>query len=313
MKQLCLFLIVLVLPIVSYGQFTGDTVIVYVDNRVEIKVAIPDYTDLDTSDSVIFALIEFNKILPEVSGQLSSEGADLIRYSVGGTFTVEPGDPKIIYMNKDGKLSNTGFRDRAIIHGEKYKIFIESSDISTLSDLSMADCIENVKSKLPEKKRWSASIYYECTNGDIKELEIKNNELDMLGLQFGAGAGLIKSKWVADISFGVNLGLNHKGISRSPYISANMIFDFDQENNMSINTFLNVGYSFDVSRKEDETDMLGVELGYLISKQGELFGDNTFKFGVNWSPAKNIMVTPTLYVTDNFKQAFPGIRIGFGF
>ena len=313
LKQLCFFLIVLALPIVSYGQFTGDTVIVYVDNRAEIKVAVDDYTDLAKSDSVNIALDEFRKILAEIEDQLSPEKADLVKYSFGSSLTIEPGDSKIIYLNKDGSLTNTGFRDQAIISGEKYVISITSTDLSKLADLALSDCMNKVKEQLPEKEHWPKSISYECTGGVITELENKNNSTDFLELQLGAGAGLIKSKWVADISFGVSLGLNHKGMLRSPYVSTNMIFDFDPENNMSINTFLNVGYRFDVSRKEDKPDILGVELGYLISQQGELFGDNTFKLGVNWSPAKNIMVTPTLYVTDNFNQAFPGVRIGFGF
>ena len=149
MKQLCLFLAITALPSLGFSQFIGDSVIVYVDQRIEIKVAVPDYTDLKSSDSVIFALKEFKRIIPEIENQLSSGNADLIKYSVGGSLTVEPGDPKIIYLNKDGQLTNTGFRDKAIITGEKYEIFIITSDIAKFADFAAANCFEKVVSMRP--------------------------------------------------------------------------------------------------------------------------------------------------------------------
>lgn len=313
MKHLYLILVVLALPILSHGQFIGDTVVVYVDNRAEIKVAVPDYEDLKKSDSIQIALTSFKSLIPQITNQLSSDKADLVRYSIEGELTIEEGDSKIIFMNNNGDLSNSGFRDLAIIHGEKYKIFITTTDLSKLTDLDLADCMKNAIAKLPKQTHWPRIISYECKDDAIVELENKNLEMDFLELQFGAGAGLIKSEWVADISFGVSLGLNKKGMRRGPNISSNMIFDFDAEKNMSINTFLNVGYSWDVSRKSEKPSMLGFDLGYLIVKQGEMFGENTFKIGATWSPAKHIFVSPQLFITDNFKQSFPGIRVGFGF
>lgn len=313
MKQLCLIFIISILPIIGFAQLKGDSVIVYVDNRVEIKVAVPDYNDLKTSDSIIFALKEFKRIMPEFESQLSSGSADLVKFSVSGPLTVEPGDSKIIFLNKGGKLTNTGFRDQLIIIGGKYKILITTTDLSKLEDLPLSNCFEKVIALLPEKNRSSMSLYYECINGNITELENKNNTTDFIELQFGAGAGLIKSTWAADFSFGIGIGLNHKGMIRSPYVSTNAIFDFDAENKININTFLNVGYSWNLDKKTDKPNLLGVEIGYLIVKQGDIFGENTFKFGIQWSPAKHIFVTPQLYITDNFKTVFPGIRIGFGF
>ncbi len=312
MKQLCLIIAISVLPTLGFCQFIGDSVILYVENRVEIKVAVPDYHKLKTSDSVIVALKEFKRIISGLENQLSPGSADLISYSIGGKLTVEPGDPKIIFMDKDGKLSNTGFRDKAVIRGTDFKIFITISDMSKLSDLPLSNCFEKVIAMLPRKTNWSRSIFYECINGNITEIENKINKMDFLELDLGAGASLIKSNWVADLSFGISLGFNHKGMYRGPYVSSNLIFDFDEEDKMNINTFLNLGYQWDINKKSEKLEYLGVELGYLISKQGDLFGKNTFKLGVNWSPAKFITVSPQLYISDNFKTAYPAIRIGFG-
>ena len=313
MKQLCLILTILVLPIFGHSQFIGDTVFVYVDNQVEIKVAIADYEELKKTDSVRLALTNFKNLIPEFAEQLSSDQADLVKYSSGGNLTIEPGDPKIIFLNSEGNLSNTGFRDQAIISGEKYKIFITTTDLYNLTALDLANCMKDAIAKLPEQTHWPRSISYECKDDNIIEVENKNLELDVLELQLGAGAGLIRSQWIADISFGVSLGLNKKGVHRGPTISSNMMFDFDIEKNMSMNTFLNAGYAWDIGRKSEKRSMLGFDVGYLIVKQGDMFGENTFKVAATWSPAKHINVSPQLFVTDNFKQAFPGVRIGFGF
>lgn len=312
MKKLCLILAISVLPTFGFTQFIGDTVIIYVDNRVEIKVAVADYIDLKTSDKIFSALEEFEKMIPEIEDQLSSASADLIKFSVGSSLTVEPGDPTFIYLIKDEELSNTGYRDQVIINGENFTVYITTSDILKITDLSLSSCLEKVIDLLPEKTMWSRSIYYECRNENIKKLETKSNSPDYLELQLGAGAGLVKNSLVTDISFGISLGLNHKGTIRAPYVSSNMVFDFGTESKININTFLNLGYQWEMNNKSEKRDFMGVELGYLISKQGDLFGENTFKFGINWSPAKLINVSPQLYITDNFKTIYPGIRIGFG-
>lgn len=314
MKRLCLIVLaIIIFPTLTSAQFIGDSVIVYVDNRVEINVAVSDFENLKSSKEVIEALEKFRALLPEIQNDLSSEKADLVKLTSNGTLTIEPGDPKIIYLEKDGKMSNTGFRDRAIIAGEDYQIIITTTDLSGISDMALNSCFEEVIKILPEKTHWSRNISYECIDGETSLIDNKNNHMDLLELHIGAGAGLIKGNWTTDLSLGLGLFLNKKGMMRGPQISANMIFDFADEGNMNINTFLNLGYAWDLERKTDEPNMLGLELGYLISKQGELFGENTFKFGVNWSPAKLVTVSPQLFVTDNFEQVFPGIRVGFGF
>ena len=145
------------------------------------------------------------------------------------------------------------------------------------------------------------------------KLEEKNNKIDFLELTLGAGAGLVNNTWVPDVSFGVGIGFDKKGVTRFPYISSNMLFDFDLEGSTYVNTFLNIGYGWDISRQPNKKEIVGVELGYLISQQGDLFGENTFKIGANWSPVKGVFVSPHLYVTDNFSTVYPGVRIGFGF
>lgn len=82
---------------------------------------------------------------------------------------------------------------------------------------------------------------------------------------------------------------------------------------VNINTFLNLGYRWNIDKEAAKPYLLGVQIGYLIGKQGDLFGDNTFKRDLNWSPVKTVFVSLQPYITNDFETVYPGIRIGFGF
>lgn len=313
MKQLCLILTIAVVPNLGFSQRISDSVIFYVDNRVEVKVVLPDYTDLKSTGKVDAALEEFSRLIPQLRSRLSSDAADLVKYSVGEGVTVEPGDPKVIFQKENGELTGTGVRDRAIIHGEAFEILITAADLANVPNLSLSSCLREVAKVLPKRSRWSKSLYYDCTDSQLELLEDRNNELDFLELNVGAGAGLIKHTWVPDLSLGVGIGFNRKGGLSFPVISSNLLFDFDAEGRVQLNTFLNLSYGWNISKQTNGKEVIQAELGYLVARQGDLFGENTFKLGVNWSPVKGVFVSPRLYITDNFDTLYPGIRIGFGF
>ncbi len=67
--------------------------------------------------------------------------------------------------------------------------------------------------------------------------------------------------------------------------------------------FLNIGYHPHIVKEPKKSTFLGVELGYLIVNQGDLFEGATFKLGVNWSPLKEVYVGPQLYATDSFNKS----------
>jgi hypothetical protein len=317
MKQLCLILAISTLSNYMNSQSLGDSVIVYIENRVELNVAIPDYINLKSSDKVATALEEFQRMLPELEGQLAPAAPELVKFIVGGSVTIEPGDPKYTYLITDGTLRNTGYRDQVIITGDNYKILITAVDLVTVADIPLATCLEKVIMMLPEKTRVSKSLYYQCVNNEILELKSEdhtNGKIDFLELGLTAGAGLVKNKWVADLSFMAGLGLVRKGVTKyQPYLSTDLIFDFDDSGDIDLNMFLNIGYRPNIIKDPKNSTFLGVDIGYLVVSQGMLFEGTTFKLGVNWSPLKGVFVGPRLYATDNFNRVFPGIRIGFGF
>ena len=316
MRQLCLFLASCWLFHTVNGQAIGDTIVIYIDSKVEMSIAVEDYEFLKNSNKESAAIEQFSQAIAAISDQLFGKTADLINYNAGGSLTIRPGDPTNFWIQKDGALSNTGVRDKAIITGSDFVITLVASDISLIRQLSLSDCIEKVKKNLPPQTKFSKTLYYHCVDGEIQEQSDRhkmNPPIDHLEINIGAGAGLVRNTWVPDLSFGIGIGFNKKGAVRYPYASTNFLFDFNPEGGANVNTFVNLGYGFNIGQGSKNGNRLGVELGYLVSRQGDLFDENTMKFGFSWSPVKAVYVNPHLYFTSDFKNAFPGIRIGFGF
>lgn len=306
----------LVIPQRSFSQAIGDTVIFYVDQLVEVKISIDDYSKLSANNGIPEALVSFRNALPSFMKSLSENIPELVRFQPNGSLSIEPGDPAIIYQQGQGGLIDTGFRDRAIIASDNFEITISAGDLSGIGDLALDKHLRRVINQLPPKTLRSRTLYFECVGDETKELSdqhITNPPGEFLELELGAGAGLVKNNWVTDISFGVGVDFNKKGAHRYPYISTNMLFDFSESNQINVNTFLNLGYGWNVTKFSPKKDKLYVELGYLIARQGDLFEENTFRLGFKWAPIKGVYVSPHIYASDGFSDIYPGVRIGFGF
>ena len=316
MRLLCLILFSAI-GFTTFGRTAGDTIVVYVDNRIEMMLIVKDYDELRSSNAEIEALDAFLSVLPDIAGQLTT-GADMIDFIPGEEVSIKPGDPSYKFLIKDQEVSNTGYRDVLRIELEESAIQVTTSDLSLLKDHPLSECVRKVKAILPEKNRHSKTFYYDCREGSVAELSDKsrtNLPLDMLNFSAGAGAGLVKNFWIPDLSFEIGIQLNKKGVLRhNAYISSNLLFDFSTESNLNINTFLNAGFRWNLDKDEETPDWLGFEVGYLIGQEGNLFGENTMKAGLNWSlfKGRSVTVSPHLYLTDNFKTVYPGIRIGIG-
>lgn len=317
MRKLCLFLSFLSLSYSAFSQAIGDTITMYIDNSVEINIATKDYHDLKDNKGIEQVLAQFLKHIPQLSDQLKAKRAELLYYAPGKSISIEPAVQKNIYLMVDEKLENTGIRDKAIITVDESKLIITTSDMSKITESSVLSCYNSVIAELPKKVNWSKTLYFQCINSEVTFLTDKeqtNSQIDALELSFGAGAGLVKNKWVGDLSVLLSVGLNHKGIIKhKPYLSFNFLYDFPSQRKTNINGFLNIGYGWNRNKTDKEANILAVELGYLLFKQGNTFDKNTLRLSFNWSPADAISVSPQLYISEGFKQAYPGIRIGFGF
>jgi hypothetical protein len=141
--------------------------------------------------------------------------------------------------------------------------------------------------------------------------------LDMLSLNIGVGAGIVKNQWVNDISLKVGFGFMNKGLQRNAYYAEfKMVYDFlnaSSDKLFSINSFVTAGWEHNYSRNIDKEKWFGVSLGYLVDRNTDFFEKNTWKFAVHKRINQTISVSPELYFNDFFKNVYPGIQIGISF
>ncbi|MBL4707638.1 MAG: hypothetical protein JKY48_04270 [Flavobacteriales bacterium] len=304
------------LPFIGAAQAIGDSLTIYIENRIELKIAIEDYDHLRDSNDVAKHLSSFQKHLGSIKAQLNSEDADLVTYTPDSALSLKKIDKENIFLIQKDQVLNTGFRDKAVIQLEGISISLTTSDLSTIDNISLSDCFAKLIPVLPEKTRLASFLYFQCKNGTVTYLEDKTigSQLDAIELSFGAGASLLKNKWVGDLSFRIGIRLNKKGaLQHYPYVSANLMYDFPSSNKVNINTFLTLGYRWSINNKDADLKTMGAEFAYLVSRQGDAFKEGTFRVGLSWNPIDAVSFSPQIYFPGGIKNAYPGVRIGFGF
>lgn len=130
-----------------------------------------------------------------------------------------------------------------------------------------------------------------------------------IGITGAIGIGFVRDIWSPAIK------IDFRFLKKESYkIKAGMQLQYFAQKNVTneyINTFSNfVTSEFWHYHRKNEM-WIGGGLAYLISDQGNVFGENTCKvfYGTTW---KIFDVRGELYFSDNFKTFFPGITILFG-
>ena len=83
---------------------------------------------------------------------------------------------------------------------------------------------------------------------------------------------------------------------------------------MNVNTFLTAFYKHNFSKSTLKDKWAGIGVGYLVKNSGNYFGKNTFKVGLFLNAQQSsIDIIPEIIITDNFKTAFPSLRLGLTF
>jgi hypothetical protein len=276
-----------------------------------------DYSKLQGNKDLEILITNFQSKIPQFVDQLKLEESEVVTYFSDSLLSIEKGDPKQIFIMDKSQLINTGVRDKAQLIHNGLSVTISTNDLSILSDFEIMECAKRVIDSSPEKSKMSKSLFFQCIDGTVTEIEEKNRTNsygDEIGLFMGTGVSLLKNTSLVDISFSADVIFLKKGlIKHNAYFSANLMYDFTSPSDMNINTFINVGYRFNFFKKRLREDLFGVEFGYLVSRQGNLFDENTFRLSFNKSIYKKIIFSPQLYMEDGFKKFYPGIRIGMSF
>jgi hypothetical protein len=314
--QISSLVLLLVLSNFIYGQKTTiDSANVQIENKAEINLAIYSYKNLAENVKTDFKSLQ--SILEETK-DIQEKKPFSINYEPNKSMTImqnEAGE-KIIWEN--GEQSIYQFNNQCNIRAKNYFLQIQFNELEELvSDSLLTQLLAVIDTTAHIQARYATTYNYSFEGLKLihnQQNDEKSGQMDMLMLKGGVGVNLIKSEPVIDVSAEIAFAFTKKGILKNQYfLSYNLLFDFMEESTVNLNGFLNIGYRNNLSKNKDKPNWLGVEVGYLVNRQGDLFGKNTFKLGVNWELGRYVSVSPQLYMSGGFTELYPAVRIGFGF
>jgi hypothetical protein len=282
--------------------------------KMEMLIQVKDYHHLTKGDQVLSLLQEFQSRIGEIQPSLPTTPYH-IRYLSQKQIEVKHSPVIRSFSISEDKGMTTDFKHRAILIDAKSNTQIDLAfdEISEIVETDFSQVMTGITANLPIQDRHLR--YLEYRPDETNQIALTKNKptgnLDMLSLMAGVGANVYQNQFLTDFTGEIGLQLNHKGILRNQfYVSNNLIFSFDPSS--TINNFTNIGYRRNFSHQKDKPNWLGVELGTLTKRSGELFQPNTMRLGMNWNAGKGIIVSPQLYFNGFFQQVSPGLRIGIG-
>jgi hypothetical protein len=295
-----------------------DTIHFQSKEKLEIYFLVPDYHNLTKDEKLQTILLDFQSRLKEIKDKIPTASAYNIEYKYLEKIEVIQSTKIAGFTISDEKAMVRDFQNQVIITdpNSNYQVNIGFDELDVLLGEDFNKLIGEVVAALPAKDRYLRYLEYQ-PDSQTNRLKLTQNRpsgyLDMLSLQAGVGANVYRSKFLTDITGEISLQLNQKGILRNQfYISNNLMFAFDESNSAVINNFTNIGYRRNLSNERGKPNWLGIEIGTVTKKSGDIFQSNTLRLGMNWQVGKHITVSPQMYFNGFFKQVSPGFRIGIG-
>lgn len=310
----------LIFSVKSYGQIAPppvlmDSIYIHIENSLEITISNCDYSMIkEVFEKDLIQLSQILKQDTSLFGKFESYSIDYVPQKKLSIKSANK-DERIIF--EGNKLKRSIYRNQCHINSGNYYADINFNDHNCITDTSNLNFIRRVFDSLPKKNRSVNSYHFRIANGQIKSLknlDHKYGGMNVISLELGAGAGVVKNQLTTDLSAKFALQFSKKGFWKNQYyISNNLFYLFDNSGKIQYNNFVNLGYRYNFSNDSKKTNWIGIELGYLTSRNGNFFDKNTFRLGVNWDIGRYMSISPSLYMSDNFNKVYPGIRLGIGF
>jgi hypothetical protein len=293
-----------------------DTVIITCNERVQVKIAVYNESELKNDTTIEAIVSELQKNLEKVKDNMPT-GFYKIVYNPGESMVIEKREPENKFWISGDTVTLFLQKIECVVITSGMHLFFTFFELNDILDPSLNACITASIGKLPLKTRSANTFHYSYADqtGAKETSRVKSNGLDMLTLKAGIGTAFVKNTIVTDIGGEMGFNFNKKGVLKNCYfLSANAAYVFsDQSDHFAINAFLNAGYKFNLSNDRSKSNWIGAELGFPIHKEGSFFSDNLFRFAVQWELGKSVYVAGQMYINKGFESAYPGLRIGFFF
>lgn len=331
---LILFLILCVKSGWGVEQFKGDTIRMKFE-KFMIEVISSDLSKNSLKQAAIAeSAIKISDLIEAV--RISEPGVDELIYIL---ISDVDGNKSLNYQNvtfenrkktvkkmvfSSGKILDKDFGNYLIEFRKpdftvKYYLTV-LQDLKKISEVSFKQQIEAAEKLIPDGRKKINGWLTLNDEGNFEPHfldEASPATLDMLILNAGVGAGVIKNQWVNDISFKVGLGFMNKGLQRNVYFAEfKMYYDFSNassDNLFSINSFVTAGWEHNFSKTIEKEKWFGLSLGYLVDRNTDFFEKNTWRFAIHKRINQTISVSPELYFNGFFENIYPGVQIGISF
>jgi hypothetical protein len=313
-KVYTLSLLLLSMVFIAYGQKTHlDSICIHIDDQMELKLSVYDYKNL--SESLENDLKSLQSILRS-KNDLPDKGSFLVTYEPDKLLSIKRGEPEERIIWENGKQIHYQFKSQCNIFSGKYHLQIHFSNPEMLLSESLQKRIKEVVDSTTVMRGRFSAVHNFVYNGTelthTHKYDKESGQMDAMMLKGGVGANILKNQPVMDLSAELGFVFSKNGIWKNQYsLSYSQLSDFTDPLKINLNGFAGIGYRHNMSNKLRSPNWLGIELGYLVQRQGELLDKNTFRIGFNWELGKSVSVSPQLYLSG--KSTFPALRIGFGF
>ena len=335
MEQLKIYLSMLLLCIIGNSNaqtLLADTLNIQVDENTTILVATENGYRLDSTLQIdrIYRALE-----TEIPGIIAQTNLDLdrarIAYHGQGnaaeiSWTIHP-KRYGLHIDSTGAVTRHVLNKDSIIivpYGglSVALIFEDISDRTALDKVNIDETIWNVRQKLIgdiNKHVPFKTTYKVSENKSVERISFERSPGDQIEISASIGLGLIRHDFTPRINAHVSFDFMNKRqqLHNQIKLTSSFNYSFVQKtegtgSRMYVNTFLGLEYAHNFSRKEGS--LYGIGIHYLVGQNGPIFEGDTWKVNfAYYNPKWRLHIQPEVYITKNFKEAFPGMSVMFGF
>jgi hypothetical protein len=338
MKTIILtFIVVLLLqPVLAMeGDFKGDTL------RYKFEKMLVEYTSVNVMKNSL-EVSQMKSNVEQIQKVLAEMNISPLAENERVTIVFrEMGDQQYVWNYKEIELARTQINSKNIVVFDdgttfekdlgRYCLFFshKSSEtkiyIDDLSDLEffftddfskkINEAEDYLQDKFGGNYKKGILAWVDLRNEEVKgyfqNVSYKTN--DMIILEAGVGSGFIKNQIISSFGFRIGFAFGNKGLFRNKYfVDYELFYDFGEHEGgleNDINGFLSLGYEHNFSTNPDKDNWYGISLGYLVDRNNDFFGKNTFKVSVLKRINNSITILPEIYFDDFYKNGSPGLRV----
>lgn len=213
---------------------------------------------------------------------------------------------------------------RINVTGRGYKALVYAQEFEGLTGIANSSFempVTEIRTSIESNSlgRRSLKGRFIMKDGKVQYSDLKRSiATDFIMGKASAGLGYLGDRFYPELNVDISLrfGGRYNYYNQSINFSYNNLFfterNADGSYTTSVNSFINVSWNKNLNYKGERPQWLGLGAGYLIQNRGSYFKGNTMKFFIS-KYVGNVMISPELYFTDDFKSSLLGIKFNYTF